>query len=195
MSQAMKRIVIVLATVGMQISPLTSFSQETSNRTTSSGQRSQKIAGKTVHVFDVRMNESNQLVGAVVNAAGKPVVKTPIDIRLAKAKRDTADRSRSSVETDEHGVFRTQLPNGGLYQVTTNSGVTLVRVWTKKAAPPVAKDSILIVEGGDKIARGQRPIGSLFQVEDPVLLTTIVVAAVAIPVAVHNSRDDSKSGS
>jgi hypothetical protein len=69
----------------------------------------------------------------------------------------------------------------------------MCRIWTTAAAPPRAAKQLLIVND-HLVQRGQRPIREMFH-SDPILMTAIAVAAIAIPIAIHKSRDDSRTGS
>jgi hypothetical protein len=95
--------------------------------------------------------------------------------------------------TDAEGRFTISVSQGGTYCLQTSEGISVCRIWTKAAAPPGAARSVLVVN--DRLVqRGQRPIRELFT-SDPIIVGTLVAAAIAIPIAVHKSRDDSPSGS
>jgi hypothetical protein len=95
--------------------------------------------------------------------------------------------------TDADGRFAVGNLRGGTYCLQVSEGTSVCRVWTSGAAPPSAARRILVVN--DRlIQRGQRPIRELF-ISDPILVATLVTAAIAIPIAVHKSRDDTPPGS
>ena len=95
--------------------------------------------------------------------------------------------------TDQRGGFVFSNLAAGTYRLETKSGVYLCRIWTHAAAPPSAAPSLLVVNDA-QIERGQRPMKEIFR-SDPLLMAAIVAAAIAIPIAVHKSQDDSAEGS
>jgi len=52
----------------------------------------------------------------------------------------------------------------------------------------VALNQLLVVSDSS-VERGQRPIGELF-CSPPFLIGALIVAAIVIPIAVHNAQDD-----
>lgn len=178
---------VCLAILGTSFSPAVVTAQSSSTSPSTSNR---------LRVFDVRLNAKHELTGAIVDASGKPKKAQVVAIRSTSTRSKSKEPTATiKVKTDEHGLFRSELDGGGLYQINTESGATLVRVWTSNAAPPSATDHILILDDSRLLVRGQRPIGDLFRINDPVLVATVTAAAIAIPIAIHNSRDDSKSGS
>ena len=97
---------------------------------------------------------------------------------------------------------------GGVYQFTFLNQSKSVRLWTSSAAPPHAVTELLLV-GDQTVARGQcdcegpcdggcgavdgpDPFVGIFGSE-PIMIGMLVAAAVAIPIAVHNSQSDDAS--
>jgi hypothetical protein len=151
--------------------------------------RSQEAAScpTTPTVHDIRLDDQGSLHGVVVNAQGQTQPKTRITlVDLQRGKRRANATSRD-------GKFVFQRLAGGTYHLKTAHGVCHCRVWTAAAAPPTAKAQILIVDDA-LVQRGQRPVRELFT-SDPLLMAVVVAAAVAIPIAVHQSRDDDAPGS
>lgn len=139
----------------------------------------------TVH--DVRMDGQGRLRVVVVNAQGHVLPGTKITLTQAGNEQSI----QGTTNAEGRCVFRSL--TGGSYHLRTSEGICLCRVWTARAAPPKAADQLLIVN--DRfVQRGQRPIREMFR-SDPILMTAIAVAAIAIPVAIHKSRDNSRSGS
>jgi hypothetical protein len=135
----------------------------------------------TPRTIDVALSNSGTLQGAVVNPDGVPQVG--LVVSLVRSGKVVA-----STKSGEHGLFRFEQMKSGLYECHTKSGACLCRIWTRQGAPPVAAPSMLIVDGFT-VERGQQPIREML-CSDPILMGTIVAAAVAIPIAVHKSRDD-----
>lgn len=138
-------------------------------------------------VHDVRMDQQDSLHVVVVNAQGHALPGT--EITLTQVGK--MEGIRGTTNAEGRCVFRTLV--GGSYRLRTSEGVCLCRLWTARAAPPKAADRLLIVND-QFVQRGQRPIREMFY-SDPILMTAIAVAAIAIPVAIHKSRDDSPPGS
>ncbi len=151
--------------------------------------------GETEHVSrladhrvpDVRLDAGGQLQGMVVDGQGHGLPEAQVVVSRV------GDSPRQVTKTDADGRFTVGNLKGGTYCLRVSEGTSLCRVWTPGAAPPSAAHSILVVN--DRlIQRGQRPIRELF-VSDPILVATLVTAAIAIPIAVHKSRDDTPPGS
>jgi hypothetical protein len=136
--------------------------------------------------IDVVLSDSNELRGTVVDPDG--TARVGISVTLVRSGERIA-----SIVTDDHGVFRIGDVKPGLYELHATSGACLCRIWTRKTAPPSAARSILVVDGMTA-ERGQQPISEVF-CNDPILMATIVAAAIAIPIAVHKSREDALPGS
>ena len=136
-------------------------------------------------VHDVQLTENGKLPIVVVNAQGKPQPNVTFEITRA------GDAECITGVTGEAGEYQVEGLKGGVYQIRTDQGLCACRVWTHQAAPPTSAKSLLLVN--DRVVRGQRPISELFR-SDPILMTAIVAAAIAIPIVIHQTRDKS-SGS
>lgn len=132
--------------------------------------------------IDVALAAGGALRGEVVNGAGHPLVGTVVRVR--QGQEIIATRL-----TGRRGEFEVTGLRGGLYLIETEQTSRHCRLWTTGAAPPAAIDRLLIV-AGETLSRGQRPFREFF-FNDAVLVGAVVGAAVAIPVAIQ----DSKSGS
>jgi hypothetical protein len=125
-----------------------------------------------------------------VDARGvmRGVVVDPQGIGQAGCEVVVTQRSREVVRVRADGAGRFAVPGlpGGLYEVTAVGRRQVVRAWTADAAPPVAAGQLMLVTD-DPVHRGQRPFRDLF-VSDPLLLAVVLGAAIAVPLAVHNSR-------
>ena len=132
-----------------------------------------------LRIGDVALNEHGRLVGTVVNGNGELLA----DVRVTVTQEGRAVGRGLS---DRQGRFQVENVRGGLCQVETVETTSVFRCWSSKAAPPSAAQEILVVSDS-QFARGQRPIGEIFT--NPLLIGLLVAAAIAIPIAVHNSRD------
>lgn len=92
------------------------------------------------------------------------------------------------VRTDTKGRFQFAGLRVGVYRVIAPDASVGCRAWTAKIAPPAARQSLLLV-ADDVSARGQQPLKERF-VANPFVMGTVIAAAIAIPIAIHNSGDD-----
>jgi hypothetical protein len=139
---------------------------------------------------DIRLKgPQHQLSGTVLDQAGNP--RSGADITVSRAQRVIV-RGR----TDAKGRFRINGLSGGLYHLTIGEQVVAVRAWTDAAAPPIAQDELTVTPAPHPlVVRGQRPLCELFGPE-PLLLGVLIAAAIAIPIAVHDSgSNDVPNGS
>ena len=141
-----------------------------------------------VEVKDVQLDARGSLRGVVVDAQGKR--QAAAKLTLSRVDRPA---ERTVLETREDGQFATLPIKPGVYRLETSEGVIGCRLWSSTAAPPSASKSLLVVNDTE-VVRGQRPIRELFY-SDPLLMAGVVAAAIAIPIAVHKSRDDAPEGS
>jgi hypothetical protein len=147
-------------------------------------------------VLDVVLSDSGALRGKVYNAQGQPLNHVEV---LVVASRGEAVRSR----TNEQGEFALDGLRGGVYHVAAGHGMQTVRAWSNGTAPPAAERQVLIVSD-PRVVLGQYEPGTLghffqeakYTLSNPLIVAGIIAAAVAIPVAIHNSgNDDAPSGS
>ncbi|MGM0490343.1 MAG: carboxypeptidase-like regulatory domain-containing protein [Planctomycetota bacterium] len=130
--------------------------------------------------------QAGRLTGRVTDADGIPVAETLV---VAVQNRKAVSRAM----TDKDGTFSLSGIRGGLCHVVAGNMVQVCRCWTREAAPPAAKPHLLIASD-TAVVRGQRPLSERVFAK-PVLLGLVLAAAIAIPIAVHNSKRDSRSGS
>ena len=136
-------------------------------------------ASRVPSISNVELDVDGSLRGIAINVQGVPVGRTEV---LVQAPRQAAART----STDALGCFAVKGLNGGMYQVTAGRQVVLIRAWAAGTAPPKTRRSALIVVGDD-VVRGQQPLGE-FLTSDAVLISALVAAAIAIPVAVHQAN-------
>jgi len=137
-------------------------------------------AGAVRMVYDVRLGEDGSFSGQLLDPSGRPLAGQTV---LLTQAGKTLAQSRSG----DRGEFSFDQVRAGVYQVTIGASAVACRVWTQQAAPPVATSQLAVVTHPDVI-RGQQPISALFS--NPLFVGLIVAAAIAIPVAIHNSQDD-----
>jgi hypothetical protein len=95
------------------------------------------------------------------------------------------DRVRETT-TDAEGHFQFTGVRAGVVRLGNDEAGLAVRCWTHGTAPPSAIKSVLL-SPNEEILRGQRPIADFLS--GPVLIGLIIAAAIAIPIAIHNSKD------
>jgi hypothetical protein len=163
---------VALAMVGMVL-PTWSFATETVT---------QPIR-PAISVIDVALGEDGSLRGQVLDLQGVPAADTTVAVVHQ-------GEVVATMQTDSQGRYSVAGLNTGLYQVVTEDGITVCRVWTAKTAPPSAQPEALVIDGNHMMRAGMhgRPWGSFLS--NPWVLGGIVAAAIAIPLAL-----DKKSSS
>lgn len=137
----------------------------------------------TLPIQDVAMDEGNSLRLNVPLTKGT----TPQQVLLLQSGEIVAKLS-----PDDVGDCHVRLQRGGIYQVVYNEVTTNIRVWTSSAAPPRTADQLKLVDAIQ--VRGQQPLPPYTRV-NPWVVAGVVAAAVAIPVVIHNNRNDRRNGS
>lgn len=140
---------------------------------------------------DIVLTQGGVLRGYVVNGQGVAVPGTEVKLTAPNGQKVVT-------KADAKGRFGYQGLAGGQYTLETELGSVACRAWTAKAAPPRTATSLLMVHDA-QIARGQwaaPPAANGFVsnmknvMTHPFAVAGIIGAAVAIPVAIHNSNDD-----
>ncbi len=136
---------------------------------------------------DVALREGGVLVGQVVNPQGVARANAPVSIRYA-------DYEVVRTTTDEHGVFAAKGLRGGQYQLMTENGVSVCRLWAADTAPPAARPAALLV-AGDNVVRGQGMAHDwvTWMKAHPYLTAGTVATAIAVPLALADDDDDQGS--
>lgn len=132
-------------------------------------------------VRDVALGKDGRMTGQLVDAQGQGRANQVVLIQ-----RPGSEPQR--FQTDRAGRFTITGLSGGTYHVATADAAAICRCWSVHTAPPAAQRELLLVSG-DGIQRGQHPFGEML-FSAPVLIALVIAAAIAIPIAVHNSRDD-----
>jgi hypothetical protein len=141
-------------------------------------------------VTDVALARGGVLAGKIVDRQGAPQAGQTIRVIHQGQVIGTA-------QTDTRGEFAIADLRGGVYQVETEQGAGVYRLWADQTAPPAANDGVLVVHGDDAV-RGNacNPCGSgggglLGVLANPWVLAAIVAAAIAIPLALDDDDDAS----
>ena len=133
--------------------------------------------------IDVALAEGGTLIGQVVNPEGAALPDVPVSLW-------SKDQKVATAKTDATGGFAVRGLRGGVYQVVAGSGRREFRFWKPGTAPPLARQGVLVVAGGDTV-RGNLPgMGALrFWLSDPWIVAGVVATAVAVPVAIYNAKE------
>lgn len=139
-------------------------------------------AAVQVPVVDVALADGI-LRGQLVDGQGAPRSHTVVTIS------SSGDRVLQRTTTNEVGFFSVRLDRAGIYVVSAGDSSSVIRAWSRPAAPPSAKDSLLLVSS-QNIERGN--LGDRRILVDPRLRVGLAVAAIggiaaAIVVAVNDS--------
>lgn len=131
--------------------------------------------------MDVSLEENGLLFGMVVDPQGRPASGAAITVRQA-------NREVVGLMADAEGRFAVTGLRGGTYEIATARTAGLYRLWVARTAPPSARPGVLIVDGGPQV-RGQQTMREFLT--RPWVLTGVVAAAIAIPVAVASQHESS----
>jgi hypothetical protein len=139
-------------------------------------------------MIDVALTDGGVLVGQVVDPQGAALRKAPVSLFQR-------DREIARTLTDHQGYFAVRGLRGGVYQIAAAQGHGIFRVWTPGTAPPSCQQGALLI-AGDPTFRGQcsgpcggpsaGPMG--YWLSSPCVVGAIIGAAVAVPMAIHNSQ-------
>ena len=133
-------------------------------------------------LVDIELAADSSLLAQVLGTAGNPQhTKTVVLIRSGEVA--------VKATTDANGGFRFKPVSGGVYQVAVGDTVTVCRAWVAGTAPPHAQPRLLL-NYGQPIARGQMPLGDVFCNKN-LLWGLVIAAAIAIPIAINNSKSSS----
>ena len=147
--------------------------------------------------IDVALDANNKLHGKLVSAEG--IALSGANIQLFRA-----NELISAAKTNQQGVFQTDSIAGGVCELVTAHQTVNLRVWTQRAAPPNARQRLLVAE--TNVVRGQcsnpgceiincdgscggghrGAFGMMFH---PLVLGAAIAAAIAIPLALDDDDD------
>ena len=129
-------------------------------------------------ISDVKLDAAGYMHGVVVDLQGAPVANATVVV--SRGKRDML-----KVGTDKLGRFSAGPMGRGTYLMKSGGQGRIVRAWTPQVAPPAAREQALLITGSE-VVRGQMPLEDFFA-SDAFVMTGLVAAMIAIPIAVHNS--------
>jgi hypothetical protein len=92
----------------------------------------------TASVIDVSLIDGGVLQGQVVNPQGQVVANAPVV--LTQGKNEVAKAT-----TNQNGQFALKGVKGGVYVVSTDGAVGVVRAWSPRTAPPSSVYGVLLV--------------------------------------------------
>jgi hypothetical protein len=133
-------------------------------------------------VRDVALGDAADLRGRLMDADLRPQPHKKVS--LWRENRGLAEAA-----TDAEGRFSFAPLRGGVYSLRSDDGLQSYRVWAPGTAPPHAEQEAIVV-AATPIIRGQRPHPIYGILRDPLLLATIVAAAIAIPIVIAAADDD-----
>jgi hypothetical protein len=147
-------------------------------------------AEPAIRVVDVALGANGSMRGQLLDRQGQQLPVSQIQI--------TNGHQTWNTYTSEEGYFRLEGLVGSTYQLQVAGQVHIVRAWAEGTAPPHALEAILIVHD-DRVVLGQHcstPVcgtcisDAKYPLANPLIFGGLVAAAIAIPVAIHNSDDD-----
>lgn len=170
------RILVCLSTVGL-ILPYGTFASAANLKNT--------VSAVTAGPLDVALTDG-MLRGQLLDGQGSP--RSDVSVTVA-----TRDRVVQRTASDAQAKFAVPLDQGGVYVLAAGDNSTVIRAWTKAAAPPTAKDAVLLVSGQD-VRRGQGGFRDWWG--NPYVRTGVAVAAIAgIATAIVLAVDDDDDAS
>jgi len=133
-------------------------------------------------VSDVRLSQHGVLHGRVVDGRNAALAERPVSLL-------SGNRTLARAKTDAWGRFSFAGLSDGVYWLSTGQDAQAFRLWNARTAPPTAQPYARIVTG---TVRGQYSMRTLRDsLANPLIIAAIVGTAVAVPVAIHNSRSPS----
>ena len=141
-------------------------------------------AGEPLPVVDVVLDSNHRLNGQLVDGSGAPTQGQLLCLKNGQ--------SMGKLATGTDGRFAIRLSQGGMYQLATADRVTVVRVWTQRAAPPNSQQQLVLVQGN--VLRGQQG-GIPYRSISPWVIGGVVAAAIGVPIILANHRQDRSDGS
>ena len=134
-------------------------------------------------VTDVQLLAGGVLVGQVVTPQNTPVAQTSVTLQSAGQKISVG-------KTDKSGYFAFKGLHCGVYQLAAAKGHGSYRVWAEGTAPPSAQmQKGALVVAGQETVRGQNGMRTVRNfLANPIVIAGIVATAIAVPVAIHNSK-------
>jgi len=175
--RAIRGLLVVLATFNIVLPTRT---------VVAAAQRAQQLNVRK-DLVHVALGKNGQMQGQLVDPQGKPLADHPVAIYDARRAQPNP-KPIAEGRTDAKGRFTFHELRPSAVIVVADDSVAVCQCWNSNLAPPSAKQDILLVTDG-KIERGQSPIGELL-FANPIIMALLIIAAIAIPVAIHDAQDD-----
>ena len=137
-------------------------------------------------IDDIALGDGGTFRGLLIDSQRVPQSAVRVELRRG-------GRQVGQVVTGRAGRFVLTGLHGGLYQLITLRSSRLVRLWTPSAAPPSARQTMLLI-APRTLVRGQSPRPYRFS-SNAMLLGAIIVAGATIPWIINGSRSNDSSGS
>jgi hypothetical protein len=129
---------------------------------------------------DVQLGQGGLFWGQIVNVDGKPLHSVSVTIR--HGNREVI------ASTNRSGYFIAKGFQTGLCTVHAQGTRSTYQLWETGTAPPKSKSGVLLVLGNAPVRSQNGPVG--YWLQNKWVVMGIVAVAVAVPVALHNSRMD-----
>jgi len=141
-------------------------------------------------MHDVALSQGGLLVGQLLDDKMTPMAGTEVTIQCD-------GHTMARTKTDQSGVFAVAGLRGGVHQVVASESIENCRLWAPGTAPPSASENLRLVPGQHTVVRGQwgAPANPFLHqaktlATNPWVVGGVVAAAVAVPVIIHNTKDD-----
>ncbi len=138
---------------------------------------------------DATLHAGGVLVVQVVDSRGIP--RPGSQVALSQA-----DRKLATGVTDQSGSLSVKGLSGGIYEIAAGQTRAVYRLWAPRTAPPAARSKVVLVADSNPI-RGQCDAGGplSYWLSNPWVIAGLIGVAVAVPVAIHNQRQDRQPAS
>ncbi|NIP85640.1 MAG: hypothetical protein GTO03_08785 [Planctomycetales bacterium] len=147
-------------------------------------QRLPDPAWQALEVVDVVVGHNGTLTGRVADRRGRAMAGTRVTI----VQGTTAV---AQTRTDRAGNFHVVGLSTGVHQLVTLEGMQVCRLWPAETAPPSALSSVQMVADDHVVAGQYAPLKC--RLADPWVMTALAAIAIAVPVVIHNHRQDRDS--
>ncbi len=168
--RVIRAVAILLATVGMCL-PQVAIAQAPATAAPAAPTAS---AAQTPTVVDVALADGGVLHGQLVDLQNQSVASVPVSVR-------SQNQEVARTTTTNDGRFTVQGLRGGVYQVAAGQGQGVYRLWTSNAAPPSARNNAVVYTA----------CGAKMLLANPIVIAGVVATAIAVPVALANSKSSS----
>lgn len=134
---------------------------------------------------DIALDARGHLTGYLLDQQGRPVREASITIRQG-SKRVAQTR------TSREGKFVISGIRGGVYQVLSDKGSSVIRVWTQTAAPRNARRLALVIQNS-RVVRGQSVFPPAFAMDFGTLASTgVAVGGATMGVIASQDAQDAE---